>query len=98
MSILIVCLQLFAPHLLILTHTSAGADNFFRHSDHKVRFHVLLQVNHIFKQNALFNHAVVIVINKEILNAVGIFKTAVLIESNCAWNISGPNYHLKVLS
>ena len=52
--------------------------------------HIVFQVNHIFQLFARFINGMVVVIRKEVWDAVGIGKSAVLVKWNRQWAVSGP--------
>lgn len=47
--------------------------------------HIVFQVNHIFQLFARFINGMVVVIRKEVRDAVGIGKSAVLVKRNRQW-------------
>lgn len=55
--------------------------------------HIVFQVNHIFQLFARFINGMVVVIRKEVRDAVGIGKSAVLVKRNRQWAVSGSYEH-----
>lgn len=55
--------------------------------------HIAFQVNHIFQLLARFINGMVVVIRKEVRDAVGIGKSAALVKRNRQWAVSGSYEH-----
>ena len=60
--------------------------------------HLPFKVNHIFKQDAIFNHGVIVVVCKEVFDTVWRFIAATFVKADWTGYIAGAYYHTGVLA